>query len=278
MRVYACTSVCVRMYACTFVFGSVETYISFTNKILFLRVLVMDPKCKNCVSFIRESSTRRSTVTNSDLWIHQNPKINIRRRRLIKVYLIKKGTWKKTLLAKRRIRRKRSGWHRINLKDIIKYIVTRGGYLHIDLILQITCTGCKVSLSGINAPYFDLSEKSITKRKAHKSLKCTPGSTACCLDDFFINLQDYVEGLAEWIVLPKGINLGTCRGVCDSVHTVFGAHSGVVKAPKLKNSVEWDLCCVPKRYKSISTLFYNKKGEIIVRNIHDLVVSECACA
>ena len=242
-------------------------------------ILVADPQCKHCISFYRLNPTHRNQVTKADLWIYQDPASDVDRRGIVKVYVIEKDASKNVLLAKSRIRRKTTGWHKVKLKeDMSKYIAIRNGYLHIDLTLQISCIRCKVVLNGKNVPYFELSEETIVKRESPKSNRCTSSTTTCCLDEFKISFKDFVGSLAEIIILPKEINIGICRGGCNSIHTVMDSHGGIVKSKKIKQSMKMNLCCVPKKYKSISTLVYTSQGEIEVRSIHDIVVSECGCA
>lgn len=246
---------------------------------ILLLFSVSDKTCKGCVQFFHQSSSLQSQLTRSDLWIHLDkpiPKANPKS--FIEIQVVDQKRKTKTLIAKTFIQHPKIGWHRVGLNDITKWTTSSNrGYLQVDLLLQISCVQSSVSLDGETLPYLDLSEETILKRRIRRSAKCTSRATTCCLDTFEIEFQKYVGDLAQAIILPKSVNVGQCRGTCNQPHTASDAHSGIVQSTKIKKP-DVNLCCVPHKYKSFATLIYNGTDEIVIRNINDMVVSECGCA
>lgn len=133
---------------------------------------------------------------------------------------------------------------------------------------------------GGNTPIFELSEKIvIQKPQTNKfSKRCTKDSKGCCLADFEIDFND-LAGPLQSILLPKKVNVGICQGSCNDAHAALDVHGSILRSTTLKEaSASNDLCCVPKIYKPFSTLIYNNQGDIVVRNVNDLIVDGCGCA
>lgn len=149
-----------------------------------------------------------------------------------------------------------------------------------DALIEIVCSYCRVITEDRTLPYAGLvAELLINPTPSVR--RCTVNTTTCCLDDFEIKLNKYIKPLSGDIIWPKVINVGACRGSCDDIHVGYHPHSALVSAVKLqgmKENKREGLCCVPKKYVSISTIIDEGQGFLVAKSIHDLVVDECTCA
>lgn len=183
----------------------------------------------------------------------------------------------------------RKGWYIIKLKNFRKNRLFQRTNNNIDLLVE--CFDCHIDTQGMVLPPVYNHKRVPPKRQnpiaKHqspvKAKRCTPNSTGCCLDDLVINLKDIVGKLADQIILPKTVNIGVCRGSCNSPHEILNTHSAMLNAAAITSSnrnnrkVRKKLCCVPQNYEPLSVLMYNGKQHIVMRTIEDMAVRDCGC-
>ncbi|KAG8196753.1 hypothetical protein JTE90_014486 [Oedothorax gibbosus] len=120
-----------------------------------------------------------------------------------------------------------------------------------------------------------------TKRDFDMDMFSQPSRNgSCARHDLYIDFERI--GWAAWIISPKGYNAFQCKGDCNfplgqnqrptnhaTVQSI--AHElGLTQAVKLP-------CCVPDRLVSISLLYFDEYGNVILKQYDDMVAARCGC-
>lgn len=88
-------------------------------------------------------------------------------------------------------------------------------------------------------------------------------------------------GWERWIVAPAGINANHCDGQCPfpltnslstSNHAVLQSVSNYYFPNEIKGP-----CCVPRKLKKMSILYYETEKVVAMRNYDDIIVESCGC-
>ena len=280
--VRACVRACMHTYMHTrngyLVLSLCLTKNTFVITLYYIYVLVTDPQCPGCIRFSYTTNVYTGNISYLNLWVYQQATNGQgSKRNDIKVHKIQDVS--KEFILKQRVRRAKSGWVNIKINDIYKWITsTVDGHLKVELLLQLTCTHCSILLDGPNLPMLDISDEMMIKKRKRRSLKCSAREGECCLDSFYVEFKDFMGDFAKLIIWPEGEDIGHCRGSCEMGNPISREHAAILKAAKSKMSEDMQLCCVPQKFKSFSVLVYNRKVELIKKDIFDLVVAECGCA
>ena len=96
----------------------------------------------------------------------------------------------------------------------------------------------------------------------------------------------YEIGWSGWIISPSGYNAFYCQGECPfplgQMHrpSNHATVQSIVNAigPKSKEGLQIPKpCCVPDRLYSISLLYFDDSGDVILKQYDDMVAASCGC-
>ncbi|KAJ8968256.1 hypothetical protein NQ317_001898 [Molorchus minor] len=93
---------------------------------------------------------------------------------------------------------------------------------------------------------------------------------------------DFSEvGWSDWIVAPPGYDAYHCQGECNfpladhlntTNHAIVQTLMNSVNPSKVPKT-----CCVPTQLKSISMLYLDDEGKVVLKNYKEMVVDGCGC-
>lgn len=199
----------------------------------------------------------------------------------IHIYLVTNNlSKKKQILFKRDILDVKNGWVNFKIHKTEKWVQTNNqGNIKIDLLLQVSCSNCNLKLDDATTmPLLDITKEIIINKRQRRSVKCSGRSRDCCLDSFYVEFKEVMGDFGKYIVWPKGIDIGHCRGACDSGRQIAREHSAIMHAAKSKLSQPISLCCAPLKYKTTTVLYADVNGAVVKKPLHDLIVKDCGCA
>ena len=96
----------------------------------------------------------------------------------------------------------------------------------------------------------------------------------------------YEIGWSGWIISPSGYNAYYCQGECPfplgQMHrpSNHATVQSIVNAigPKLESGGRIPQpCCVPDKLYSISLLYFDDSGDVILKQYDDMVAASCGC-
>jgi len=84
----------------------------------------------------------------------------------------------------------------------------------------------------------------------------------------------------DWIVAPVGYQAFVCSGACPLILPDHLNATNHAQIQSLLHSVNRHVpapCCVPTELSSISLLYFDETGTVVLRNYQDMVVDACGC-
>lgn len=122
----------------------------------------------------------------------------------------------------------------------------------------------------------------VDKKTADKSVHTrSRRSTAnlCKRHRLFVKFQDLTWD--NWIIAPKGFSMYYCRGVCPEViQKYFDPTNHAIIQNLLHHRYSKSVpaaCCVPTKLHSITMLYFEKDGSIVLKEYGEMVASSCGC-
>ncbi|KAG8183306.1 hypothetical protein JTE90_026006 [Oedothorax gibbosus] len=95
---------------------------------------------------------------------------------------------------------------------------------------------------------------------------------------------DFVKlGWGEWVMSPKSFNAYYCSGGCkfpltkDSHPSNHAAIQSLVYALGGSNPGIPSPCCVPSHTSSLTMLYFDEQGSLVLKSFSDMIVDKCAC-
>uniref|UniRef100_A0A1I8B7W6 TGF_BETA_2 domain-containing protein n=1 Tax=Meloidogyne hapla TaxID=6305 RepID=A0A1I8B7W6_MELHA len=111
----------------------------------------------------------------------------------------------------------------------------------------------------------------------------------CSRHNLTIDIREL--GLNERIIAPKTFETGYCAGSCEypldkslrpSNHAIF--QSLIVKLQSITNNnittkIEKtpSVCCAPDKFDSLTMLYFNENGNLVLKNFPRMIVLKCGC-
>nr|BBD75245.1 bone morphogenetic protein7-1 [Parasteatoda tepidariorum] len=137
------------------------------------------------------------------------------------------------------------------------------------------------SSEGLAANFSTSSDLTRTKRGDVISLEShSDKNGSCSRHDLYIDFDRI--GWAAWIISPKGYNAYQCKGDCsfplgqNQRPTNHATVQSIAHELGLTNAVKLP-CCVPDRLLSISLLYFDEVGNVILKQYDDMVAMGCGC-
>ncbi|XP_064475269.1 bone morphogenetic protein 2-A-like [Ornithodoros turicata] len=101
--------------------------------------------------------------------------------------------------------------------------------------------------------------------------------SACSLRPLYVDLQEI--GWGDWVIAPRGFFAQQCTGRCTFPMSDrdMTSHSAI---QSLLHNVIPDVppaCCVPVKHKSLSMLFFDSRGHIVLKKITNMIATSCGC-
>ncbi|XP_015788248.1 bone morphogenetic protein 2-A [Tetranychus urticae] len=121
----------------------------------------------------------------------------------------------------------------------------------------------------------DQRNKPVSGRKSRRKQR----KEACRRRPMYVDFSEV--GWNNWIVAPLGYQAFYCAGDCP--HLLNDVHNATNHAivQNLVNSVTPNkvqkACCVPTELSSISILYVDEYGKVVLKNYQDMVVEACGC-
>ncbi|KAH3734866.1 hypothetical protein DPMN_041316 [Dreissena polymorpha] len=103
---------------------------------------------------------------------------------------------------------------------------------------------------------------------------------ACSKKKLVVNFNDI--GWGEWIISPKSFKAHYCSGTCSFPLTKKMRPSNHATIQSLVNAVGINPevpapCCVPDKLSSITLLYFDENGNVVLKNYPNMTVQKCAC-
>nr|CAD7407236.1 unnamed protein product [Timema poppensis] len=105
-------------------------------------------------------------------------------------------------------------------------------------------------------------------------------STECSRENLYVDFDDI--GWSSWIISPKGYSAYHCKGECNfplepsHLPTNHATVQSIVHEMGLTPEVGKP-CCVPTSLASITFLYFNDDGNVILKMYEDMVADICGC-
>lgn len=237
-----------------------------------------------CFEFWYDSKDIQERITDMQIWIYQ--KTIEERSSIIKV--ISRGNEDRkndkfeNVIAKKEVTLKYSGWISLKIRKIKSLINSNNGYKSVKLILEFTCTHCKISHETSKQPKLFIYIQKLIKLRFKRNInRCSAGAGGCCLDSFRVDIS--ALGWDYWILRPTYFYMNQCRGSCnidkDTSDIPSSSRYGLGKlvAFKKKEIDSNSFCCLEERKESLLVWYITEESNVIEKEIHGMIVTECEC-
>ncbi|XP_064624947.1 growth/differentiation factor 8-like [Lineus longissimus] len=179
------------------------------------------------------------------------------------------------------------GWMQFDFKSTIYRWIQRPTR---NRGIEVLCKTCRmdseyspVDTEGQYRPFIVVDTENKSKRRVKRSVDCTPSSTVCCREQFYVSFEQL--GWKDWVIRPTGYYANYCKGSCAEPTGLTHFHHttmmhGVGVSGTVDPSVKADLtpCCSPKKMSSLSLLYYHGDNYILQKNIPNMIVESCECS
>jgi bone morphogenetic protein 2/4 len=112
-----------------------------------------------------------------------------------------------------------------------------------------------------------------------RKIKRKDGRENCQRHALYVNFEEV--GWNDWIVAPPGYDAWYCHGDCPfplAEHLNTTNHAVVQTLMHSMNpSLVPKACCVPTELSSISMLYLDEQGKVVLKNYKDMTVQGCGC-
>lgn len=249
-------------------------------------VLVADPNCLQCVRFSQSVHFKDNLFSQINLILNTIPK-RTALKYVIQVHHVTSTT--KKLLFDEGVNLNQSGWLNLRIQNPAGAWFQRqsDGKSEFDVTLQVTCIHCQIRLDDDNLPVLGLSTYEEAGSRAgdagivrqRRSMKCSnKGFHECCLDSFYVPFNEILGKMSRSLIIPDGLNIGQCHGGCDGGHVLAHEYAALIHKTNRKSRAYNSLCCVPVRYRPTNVILSDtEEGSIYMKQINELVVTECGC-
>lgn len=144
------------------------------------------------------------------------------------------------------------------------------------------------TIQGVNAPdvitiHVDSFKR--TKRAISESENITNSlSKTASADDSLCKRHKFQLNFTEigmsWILHPEAVDVGFCKGSCNSKNAPSINHDGNVRNLAYENGLipkQEDLCCFPTKFIPVKITYKHKTNTVQHVNVPDMIVEECEC-
>lgn len=101
----------------------------------------------------------------------------------------------------------------------------------------------------------------------------------CKRHRLFVNFKDLTWD--NWIIAPKGFSMYYCKGACPEViQKYFDPTNHALIQNLLHHRYSKSVpaaCCVPNKLHSITMLYFELDGSIVLKEYSEMVASSCGC-
>lgn len=105
-------------------------------------------------------------------------------------------------------------------------------------------------------------------------------TTDCTSHDLYVDFEKI--GWSSWIIAPKGYNAFYCKGKCsfplgqNQRPTNHATVQSIIHELHLHDDIEMP-CCVPNKLFSLSLLYIQGNGYLVLKQYEDMVAGGCGC-
>lgn len=102
----------------------------------------------------------------------------------------------------------------------------------------------------------------------------------CSIHELYVDFEKI--GWASWIISPKGYNASYCKGKCsfplgqNQRPTNHATVQSIVHELRLHDGIEMP-CCVPNKLFSISLLYFEGNGNVVLKQYEEMAAASCGC-
>ncbi|KAE9556508.1 hypothetical protein FO519_000202 [Halicephalobus sp. NKZ332] len=102
----------------------------------------------------------------------------------------------------------------------------------------------------------------------------------CKREKFSINFRDI--GWQDVVIQPSSFDAYYCAGSCDFPLSLEGSPSNHALIQSLVNTMGIypgvpKVCCAPEKMDSLTLLFFDESGNVVLKNFPRMIVSSCSC-
>ncbi|XP_043229386.1 inhibin beta B chain-like [Amphibalanus amphitrite] len=191
------------------------------------------------------------------------------------------------LVAKRRVRLEKVGWHRFNLKSAAQDWFDLSPDRPLRLLVD--CVGCKSYVKSkffqqgsdsSSVPFIKIRTQPVPARRVRRAaLDCGESVTHCCRQRLYVSFRELRWD--DWVLFPSGYYANYCLGNCQSrtPDTFRNFHTHVIEGYRQRAGELQDFnpCCAPTKLSPMSLLYFDADKNIIKRDLPKMVVEECGC-
>lgn len=232
---------------------------------------------KHCLSIeFKDEIPADLEIRSIELWVHRKSEYIFKPSYFSLYFNNSKG--RKELLHYSESHIEQSSW--LTMEQHAKKVLMNGknGIRYLRFEAELECENCYFSRNANQQPFIALKVIKKIKQRARRGISenCS-GYQSCCRKSLTIDFKEI--GWDNWIISPKSYNAYYCKGDCSrhSDHTSTYKHTGVLKAIAVQSDrKDISYCCTPKRFSSLIIL-YMSDGNIIRREIENMIVEECWC-
>ena len=99
----------------------------------------------------------------------------------------------------------------------------------------------------------------------------------CCKRELELKFSDI--GWDNWIIAPRSFKRNYCDGECTlGGDLITNSQSTIKGSMKMTNpGLPITFCCMPKRWSSLSILYYDENNNIVKTDMDRMIIEECGC-
>lgn len=95
-------------------------------------------------------------------------------------------------------------------------------------------------------------------------------NVGCEKHHIFVDFKKF--GWDKFIITPEGFSTYDCFGTCSSWNNNTINHIKLINMDKRRQ-----ICCVPTKYLPFPIMFYDKFGNVAIKNYNNMIADECGC-
>lgn len=103
-----------------------------------------------------------------------------------------------------------------------------------------------------------------------KSTKEEESGSECKKHRIFVDFKKFKWD--QFIITPEGFSTYDCSGTCKVSDDNTINHLKLVNMEKKRS-----ICCVPTKYSPFPIMFYDKFGNVVIKNYENMIAQQCGC-
>ena len=150
-----------------------------------------------------------------------------------------------------------------------------------NVSIEVTCKECQSGKSFVNSKkrrsFLIFNMKPVANMRKTRSTGCTSSGNCCRLKSLLVTFAT-IYGNKNFIRAPRSFYMNHCVGQCTSHGRTALLFNRLNIIPPTKKTNPNEHCCVVSRMKPLSILYADLHGNIVKKDLSNMIATECQCA